>query len=229
MSIEMWLADHDQVGVRSRLQSNVFDEMWREVALDSDDLRVDVTDRVVTLSGTVRSLPQKLAAERAARRVRGVRDVRNEVAVVLPASQRRGDEDLAEAAACVIESDVLVPSGKVGVVVVAGWIELTGVVSRHAERQAAEEAVQRLVGVKGVTNLIELEPLGPERDVKAQVAEALERRPALRGDRIKVDVVGGLTVLRGRVRTLAERDEAVAAAWGAPGVTRVRDKLRVAA
>ena len=229
MSIEMWLADHDQVGVRSRLQSNVFDEMWREVALDSDDLRVDVTDRVVTLSGTVRSLPQKLAAERAARRVRGVRDVRNEVAVVLPASQTRGDEDLAEAAACVIESDVLVPSGKVGVVVVAGWIELTGVVSRHAERQAAEEAVQRLVGVKGVTNLIELEPLGPERDVKAQVAEALERRPALRGDRIKVEVVGGLTVLRGRVRTLAERDEAVAAAWGAPGVTRVRDKLRVAA
>lgn len=229
MSIEMWRADDDQTGLRSRLQGEVFGELAREPGLDRGDLRVDVSGRAVILSGTVRSLPQKLSAERAARRVRGVRDVRNEIAVVLPSSQVRSDEDLVEAAACVIESDVLVPRGKIEVVVVSGWIELAGAVVRHAERQAAEEAVQRLVGVRGVTNLITIEPAGAERDVKAVVAEALERRPALRGDRIKVEVVGGLTVLRGKVRSLAERDEAVAAAWGTPGVTSVRDRLRVAA
>jgi osmotically-inducible protein OsmY len=229
MSIEMWRADDDQTGLRSRLQGEVFGELAREPGLDRGDLRVDVSGRAVILSGTVRSLPQRLSAERAARRVRGVRDVRNEIAVVLPSSQVRSDEDLVEAAACVIESDVLVPRGKIEVVVVSGWIELAGAVVRHAERQAAEEAVQRLVGVRGVTNLITIEPAGAERDVKAVVAEALERRPALRGDRIKVEVVGGLTVLRGKVRSLAERDEAVAAAWGTPGVTSVRDRLRVAA
>ena len=227
MSIEMWRADRDDAGVRSELQSKVFDELRREIALDSADLHVDVHDRVVILSGAVRSYPDKLGAGRAARRVRGVRDVQNDIAVVLPPPQRRSDVDLVEAASCVIESDVLVPLDKIDVAIASGWATLTGTVDRYADRLAAEDAIQRLVGVTGVTNQIIVRLTTAPSDARARVKEALERRPALRGDRIKVDVRGGYARLRGRVRSLAERDEAVAAAASTPGVAQVLESLSV--
>jgi len=228
MSIEMWLADRDDAGVASELQSQVFQEFARDPALNGANLLVDVRDRVVALSGSVRSYPQKVAAGRAARRVRGVRNVRNEVAVVLQPNQQRSDEELVRAVTCMSGSDVLVPHDKIVVGIASGWLTLTGVVSSYAERLATEDAVQRLVGVKGVTNLIKVQPTYHPRDAKARVIEALRRRPLLRLDRIKVEVRGGAAMLRGRVRTLAERDEAVAVAAGTPGVVRVRDDLRIA-
>jgi osmotically-inducible protein OsmY len=228
MSIEMWLADRDDAGVGSEIQSQVFGEFARDPALNGANVLVDVRDRVVMLSGTVRSYPQKLAAGRAARRVRGVRKVHNQVAVELQPAHQRTDEELVQAVTCVSGTDVLVPHGKVVVGIASGWLTLTGVVDHYAERQAAEEAVLRLVGVKGVTNLIRVEPTYSPTDPKARVIEALQRRKLLRRDRIKVEVRGGAAMLRGRVRTLAERDEAVAAAAGTPGVARVRDDLRIA-
>jgi len=228
MSIEMWLADRDDAGVASELQSRVFEEFGREPALNGANVLVDVRDRVVTLSGAVRSYPHKVAAGRAARRVRGVRKVHNDIAVVLQPAQERSDEELVQAVTCVSDADALVPRGKVVVGIASGWLTLTGVVDYYAERLAAEDAVQRLVGVKGVTNLIKVQPPYAPSDATRRVMEALRRRPLLWRDRIKVEVRGGSALLRGRVRTLAERDEAVAAAAGTPGVIRVRDDLKIA-
>ena len=229
MSIEMWRADDENPGVRSELQRRVFNELAREGALQSADVFVDVQERAVILSGAVKSYPEKLAAGRAARRVRGVVEVRNDLAVVLLPAQQRSDDELADAAACVTESDVLVPHGKIAVGIVSGWVTLKGTVERYADRLAAEDAVQRLVGVRGVTNQITVLPRTPSNGAQARVVEALHRNPLLRRDRIKVEVRGASALLRGRVRTLAERDEAVAAAAGAPGVALVRDDLEVAA
>jgi osmotically-inducible protein OsmY len=230
MSIEMWLAEDDQLAVGSELQSRVFDELSREPALETADLTVGVDARVVTLAGTVRSYPEKLVAERAARRVPGVRGVRNGVAVVLPTDARRTDRQIARAAAWALDSDVLVPRGRVTAASHDGWVELTGVVTHHAERQAAEEAVERLVGVNGVTNLVALEPPAvPPEDAAAQVEATLRAHAALHGDHVRVEAFGATIVLRGRVRSLAERDEAVQIAWGVPGVTAVQAELELGA
>ena len=228
MSIEMWRAEREDGGVASEVQSNVFHELRREPALHDAALYVDVSDRVVTLSGTVRCYPEKVAAGRAARRVRGVRDVRNNVAVILPAPQQRSDDDLVYAALRLVGSDALVPGGEIGVGIVSGWVTLTGVVQRYADQQAAEGAIQRLVGVKGVTNRITVQPTTPATAAKARVMEVLRRSALPRPGRIRVEVRGGSALLRGRVRSLAERDEAVAAAAGAPGVAWVRDDLKIA-
>lgn len=228
MSIEMWRAEDENAGVRSNLQRKVFDELAREGALQSTDVYVDVQDRTVILSGAVTSYPEKLAAGRAARRVRGVMEVRNDLAVVLAPAQQRSDRDLGDAASCVLDSDVTVPGDKIAIGIVSGWVTLSGVVDRYAERLAAEDAVQRLAGVKGVTNLIKVEPTSAPSESRARPLEALARNPARRRDHIEVEMHRGSATLRGRVRTLAERDEAVAAAAGAPGVVWVRDELKVA-
>jgi len=160
MSIEMWRAEEENAGVRSELQSRVFDELAREGALESADVYVDVVDRTVVLSGAVRSYPEKLAAGRAARRVRGVVEVRNDLAVVPTPAQQKSDAKLAYAASCALDGDVFVPSGKVGVGVVSGWLTLSGVVDSELQRLAAEDVVQRLAGLTGVTNLIKVESVG---------------------------------------------------------------------
>src|SRR5262245_24533391 len=159
MSIEMWRADDENAGVRSELQRKVFEELAREGALQNGDAYVDIQDRTVILSGLVMSYPEKLAAERAARRVRGVVEVRNDLAVVVPPARQKSDAELAYTAGRVLDADALVPGGKIGISVVSGWVTLTGIVDRYAERVAAEDVVQRLAGVKGVTNLIKVEPV----------------------------------------------------------------------
>lgn len=226
MSIEMWLAEDEQVAVESELQRKVFDELSWEPSLDASDVSVTLDDRIVTLSGTVKSYPERLTAERAARRVRSIREVRDQLAVALPESQQRSDRQLARTVAWAIESDARVPRGRIEATVTCGWVELAGEVARHDERQAVEESVQRLVGVKGITNLITVKPAAAQ-DPRPRVDTALRRSPILHGDHIKVEVAGDMIVLRGRVRSLSERDEAIEAAWGAPGVAGVRDELEV--
>jgi len=227
MSIEMWLAEDDQVAVQSELQRKVFDEMTWEPSLDASEINVVVEDRAVTLSGHVKTYPERLAAERATRRVHGVREVRNEITVELPESQQRSDRQLARTVAWAIESDAAVPHAKIETTVTCGWVDLAGEVAGAHERRSIEDAVQRLVGVKGINNLITIKPALGAEDPRGRVETALRRSPGLHGDHIKVDVAGTTVMLHGRVHCLAERDQAVEAAWAAPGVTAVREELEV--
>ena len=153
LSIEMWRADDGGLAVRDgRMQRAVFDEFGLDPALASGGIKVMVRRGAVTLSGTVESYPAKLAAERAARRVRKVQQVLNEIQVTPPAADQRSDWELSLIAAQALESNILVPRGKVTATVAAGWVRLAGEVSRGAERRAAEQAVECLVGLRGVRN-----------------------------------------------------------------------------
>jgi len=228
MSIEMWRADDGGRAVRqSRLQRGVFDEFAHEPALDAADIRVLVEGRVVMLSGTVRSYPEKLAAERAAKRVRRVQLVRDELAVLPPASHQRTDWEITLAAMQVLESHVLVPRDQVQATVAGGWVQLAGEVGRGAERRAAEQAVQCLVGVRGVSNLITVKLAAPPEGLRARVTAALARTAALRGHRIDVAIEEGAVVLEGKVPSVGERERVEQAAWDVPAVTSVRNQLRV--
>ena len=174
MSIEMWRAEDDNALFRSELQQSVFDEFEWEATLDVADIGVTVDDHIVTLSGAVKSYPDKLKAERAARRVRGVQAVRNHLAVVPPACDQRSDREIAKAAGQALDWNVLVPRGAVRATVGGGWVHLVGEVSLDAERRAAVAAVARLLGVKGVADEITVRPTPAPLDLKASLATALQ-------------------------------------------------------
>jgi osmotically-inducible protein OsmY len=227
MSIEMWLAEDENAAFRSELQSKVFDEFTWEPTLDAADINVSVDDQVVTLSGAVKSYPEKLAAVRAAKRVRGVQAVRNDLAVVLPVGNQRSDREIAKAAFHVLEADVLVPRGAIQTTVTEGWVQLEGEVPQNAARSAAAAAVERLAGVKGVVNEITITSAVPESDLKARLGAALQRCAGLRGEHIDVETGDGAVLLSGHVHCLAERDEAEQTVWALPGVASVRNELRV--
>ncbi|HYR44519.1 MAG TPA: BON domain-containing protein [Terriglobia bacterium] len=202
---------------------------WESAIKSAAAIGVRVKDGVVTLTGPVESYSEKLAAERAALRVAGVKAVANDLEVRLPSSSERTDEDIAKAAANALDWTSGIPRDKIKVVVDKGWITLKGAVDWRYQRTTAEDAVRYLWGVKGVINLIEVQPSASKTVVKDKIEEALKRDAELDAQRIKVETSGSKVILKGTVHSWFERQEAERVAWDAPGVTKVENEIAVAA
>jgi osmotically-inducible protein OsmY len=168
---------------------------------------------------------KKWAAEEAAHRVPSVKAVANDIEVKL--LTERTDADIAEAAIHALDWDAGVPSDKIKVTVSKGWVTLRGEVEWQFQRQDAERVVRRLSGVKGVTNLIVVKPRATAQDLKRKIEDALVRNAQIDAERITVEVQGTKAILRGSVRSWAEKDEAERVAWLAPGITEVENLIRV--
>lgn len=206
-----------------QLRQDVDEELGWEPSVDERRIGVAVNDAVVTLTGAVGSLPEKWNAERAVERVSGVRGVANDIEVRL--TEERGDPEIAEAAANALQWNAMVPADRVTAEVEDGWITLTGEVDHDYQRRAAEREVRYLWGVRGVSNLISVEPQVSPEEIKAEVQRAFQRQATLDANQVTVEVSGNVVTLRGEVRTLAERRQAERAAWAAPGVSDVRNHL----
>jgi len=211
------------------LQRDVMDELQFEPSVDASKIGVTAKDGIVTLTGKVSNYAEKYAASEAAARVAGVKAVTDETKVDLPQAHLRDDQDIAQAAVHALKWHVWVPQGAIKVKVEQGWVTLEGTVGFKFQQTAAEEAVQDLTGVTGVSNLINLKSAVAPSDLKMRIEEALKRAAELDAENIKVEVVGNKVVLRGNVSSWAERDEAERAAWSAPGVWTVDDRLEIAA
>ena len=209
------------------LKKDVLDELKWQPTVDAADIGVSVEDGVVTLRGEVSSIPQKWAAERAVKRVYGVKALAEEIEVNLPGSSQRNDTDIAQAAGNALKWNISVSQDRVKAKVQDGWITLTGEVDWWYQRRAAENAVHHLTGVKGVSNLITIKPKVKAFEVKDKIINAFKRNARLDAQKIQVETSGGRVILRGSVHSWAERDDAVDAAWAAPGVSAVESHIKV--
>ena len=210
------------------LKKDILEELLYDPGVNVTDIGVLVKDGTVTLGGYASSYMEKLNAVRAAKRVVGVIAIADDIQVKLPASQRRTDGDIAAAAANQVKWSTSIPSGAVEVTVRDGWIALEGKVEWWYQRLAAENVVKRLVGVKGVTNLIRIIPKPAQAQIATSIKSAFERNALLDAGKIQVETSGSTVTLRGKVRNHAEKDEAERVAWTAPGVESVKNKLKVA-
>lgn len=201
-----------------------------EPSIDASDIGVSVDEGVVTLRGNVGSYVEKVAAERVALRVYGVKAVANDLSVRLVSGYERTDTEIAQAAVAALTWNTVVPSDRVTVTVANGWVTLNGTLDYYYQSAAAERVVRDLTGVKGVSNSILLQaPATPIRtsEVAAKIEAALKRSAEVDARRINVTAQDGKVILSGHVRSWAERQEAERATWAAPGVTQVDDRLTV--
>jgi osmotically-inducible protein OsmY len=207
------------------LNEAVLAELEFEPSVNLEDIGISVRDGIVTLTGSVSNYAEKWAAAHAAKRVAGLRGLAEDIVVKLPESSRRTDSDIAAAAADAIKWLTTLPADSMKVTVRDGWLDLEGSVGGWHQKRAAQEAVRNLAGVKGVTNRILIEPTVAPVEVKGAIAAAFERHALLHARQIQVDNNGGNVVLRGNVRSFIEREEAERAAWAAPGVTGVENRI----
>jgi osmotically-inducible protein OsmY len=206
---------------------DVEDELRWDPDIDATDIAVSVHNGVITLSGFVRSYMQKYQAEADVKRVAGVVAVANDIEVRLPETDERPDPEIARDAIERIKSELPYAWDRIRVVLKNGWVTLEGEVEWNYQRERAGEAVRRVRGIKGVTNSIEVKPRVAPTEIRRKIEESLRRAAELDANHIMVETNGGEVILRGAVRSWTERQEAERAAWLAPGVSKVDNRIIV--
>ena len=211
----------------AELKQDVIDELVWDASVNETRIGVSVKSGVVTLSGTVDNYAEKIAAEKATKKVKGVKAVAMDIEVRIAGSSQRTDVEIAEVALNSLKWNSTVPKDAAVVKVENGWVTLEGSVNWNYQKEAARKSVESLVGVKGVSNLIEVKSSVEPTLVEDSIKETYKRSATIDADNIEVKTEGHRVILTGSVTSLEERKQAEEAAWSAQGVWQVENKLMV--
>lgn len=209
----------------SQLQLDIMEELKWEPGIDHEKIGVAAKDGVITLSGIVSSYSEKLLAEKVARRVKGVRAIGEDLVVRYPGDAKTSDAEIAKRVADVIEWNALIPKERINATVENGVVRLRGDVEWNYQKTLAFKDASKISGVVRVENLINVRPSVSTTDVKDRIEEAFERQADLEAEKIKVRAEGHKIILEGTVSTWGKRGIAERAAWAAPGVSQIEDKI----
>jgi osmotically-inducible protein OsmY len=212
----------------SELQRDVIEELNYEPKVDHAHIGVTAKDGVVTLSGFVPDYMQKVAAEKAARRVYGVKAIAEAIEVRFASDPKTSDAEIARRILDIFSWDATISGLKFGVKVEKGWVTLTGKAPWYYQRQAAQRDAGKLTGVKGVSNLIEVQHPTSAGDIRERIRAAFRRTSGADANALNIRYDGGTVHLGGKLHAWNEREIAERAAWAAPGVTRVEDNIVLA-
>ncbi|MFX0557859.1 BON domain-containing protein [Maribacter sp. CXY002] len=211
----------------SKIKLDVQDELAWEPSIDETKIGVAVDNGVVTLSGEVDSYTKKMAAEKAAKRVQGVKAVAEDIVVKYASSLEKTDTEIAKAAIDALQWHSSVPNDTVMVKVENGWVYLSGKVNWSYQKDSAKNAVKDLTGVRGVSNSILVQNDVKPFEVKNNIKRAFERAAEIDANNIDISVDGHTITLSGKVHSIKEKEDAAKAAFNAPGVFEVKNNLRV--
>jgi osmotically-inducible protein OsmY len=211
----------------TELRQMILDELEYEPSIDSADIGVAVENGVITLTGHVPTYAQRTTAEMVVARIKGVRGIAQDIEVRPAGTNLTADDEIARRILDVLRWNTTVPKDAIQVKVAKGWVTLGGSVEWNFHREAAERAIQGLAGVTGVTNLVAIAARTSPSDIRQRIESAFRRDAELQAAAIRVAVSDGTVTLDGKVHSLAERQVAERAAWSAPGVHKVEDRLIV--
>lgn len=209
------------------IQNDVIEELRWEPLLNASEIGVAVKDGIVTLSGVVSTFGKKIAAENAAKRVYGVKAVAEDIEVKLVEGGRKNDTEIAGAVMNALKWHSAVQENKIQVKVENGWVTLEGEVEWEFQKAAARSMVQDLSGVVGILNKIRIVPSVKAEDIKRKISAAFHRSATLDAEKIHLDISGSKVTLTGKVRSFVEKRDAERAAWLAPGVDKVDNRLEI--